>query len=163
MVAVGRDPGRLDWLRSVGADTIRLGHDDLRAQVAAAHRGRPFDAVIDYLWGDPAEQVLSALGNEGLAPTFHPTRYVQVGQMAGPTINLAAGILRSAGVTLTGVGIGSVPLDVLARARTEVLPRLFAMIADGRLQVTTQPQPLADVEATWNRGEPSGTRVVFTP
>ncbi|MEZ0364661.1 zinc-binding alcohol dehydrogenase family protein [Mycobacterium sp. pUA109] len=164
VVAVGRDADRLQWLRTVGADdTIRLGHDDLGARVGDAHRDRPFDVVLDYLWGEPAEHVLSALGNDGLGPTFHATRYVQIGSMAGPTINLAAGILRSAGVTLTGVGFGSVPLDVVVRARTEFLPRLFGMLADGQLQLTTQARPLADVEAVWAQREPSGTRVVFTP
>lgn len=163
VVAVGRNVQRLAWLRSLGSETIQLGDGDLRAQIAAAHRDQPFDAVIDYLWGEPAEQTLSALGNEGLAPTFHATRFVQVGQMAGQNINLPGGILRSAGVTVSGVGIGSAPSDVWARARTEFLPRLFTLIAEGQLELTTQPQPLADVEAVWNRSEPSGTRVVLTP
>lgn len=164
VVAVGRDAHRLEWLRSAGADdVIRLGSDDLGTLVAAAHRDRPFDAVIDYLWGEPAEQVLAALGNQGLTATFHATRFVQVGQMAGPTISLSAGILRSAGVILTGVGFGSVPLDVVARARTEFLPRLFTMVAEDRLQLVTQPQPLADVEKVWTQREPPGTRMVFTP
>ncbi|PQM47159.1 hypothetical protein C1Y40_02663 [Mycobacterium talmoniae] len=164
VVAVGRDAARLQWLRSVGADdTIRLGHDDLRTRVADAHHDRPFDAVLDYLWGEPAEQVLSALGNQGLGATFHATRYVQVGSMAGATINLPASILRSAGVTVTGVGFGSVPTDVVVRGRTEFLPRLFGMLADGQLQLTTQAEPLANVEGVWAQREPSGTRVVFIP
>lgn len=163
VVAVGRDPGRLDWLRGVGADTIRLGHEDLSARVAAAHRERPFDAVIDYLWGEPAEQVLAALGNKGLGADAHATQFIQVGTMAGPTANVAGGILRSAAVTLRGVGIGSVPMQVLRQANREFLPRLFAMLAGGQLQLATQPQALADVEEAWNQREPSGTRVVFTP
>jgi len=163
-VAVGRDADRLDWLRGAGADeVIRLGHDDLAARVAAAHRERPFDAVIDYLWGEPAEQVLSALGNQGLGATAHPTQFIQVGTMAGPTINLAGGILRSAAVTLRGVGLGSVPIEVLQQANQEFLPRLFALLAAGQLQLATQRQPLADVEKVWTQREPSGTRVVFTP
>lgn len=163
VAAVGRDAGRLEWLRGVGADTIQLGHDDLAARVAAAHRERPFDAVIDYLWGDPAEQVLAALGNQGLSAGFHPTQFIQVGTMAGPTVNLAGGILRSAAVTLRGVGIGSVPMEVLRQANQEFLPRLFAMLTDGRVQLATDRQPLADVERVWRQREPSGTRVVFTP
>lgn len=163
VVAVGRDADRLDWLRGLGADTIRLGHDDLAARVAAAHRDRPFDVVIDYLWGEPAEQVLAALGNQGLGAVAHATQFIQVGTMAGPTINLAGGILRSAAVTLRGVGLGSVPMQVLRQANQEFLPRLFAMLADGQLQLATQRQSLADVEKVWTQREPSGTRVVFTP
>jgi len=164
VVAVGRDTDRLEWLRGVGADeVIRLGHDDLTARVAAAHRSRPFDAVIDYLWGEPAEQVLAALGNQGLDAEFHATQFIQVGTMAGPTVNLAGGILRSAAVTLRGVGIGSMPTHVLRQAKQEFLPRLFALLGDGRVQLTTQAQPLARVESLWTQEEPSGTRVVFTP
>ena len=164
VVAAGRDPRRLDWLRSVGADdVIRLGSDDLRARVAAAHRDRPFDAVLDYLWGEPAEQTLTALSSGALLGSFHTTRFVQVGSMAGATITLPAGILRSAGITISGLGPGSVPPEVLVRARTEVVPRLFAMVAAGQLQLTTQRRSLADVAAVWAEREPSGTRVVLTP
>ncbi|UVO11324.1 zinc-binding alcohol dehydrogenase family protein [Mycobacterium sp. SVM_VP21] len=164
VVAVGRNADRLDWLRGVGADeVIRLGHDDLAARVAAAHQNRPFDAVIDYLWGEPAEQVLAALGNQGLGAVAHATQFIQVGTMAGPTITLAGGILRSAAVTLRGIGFGSVPMEVLRQANQEFLPRLFAMLADGHVQLATQHHPLADVEKVWTQREPSGTRVVFTP
>jgi NADPH:quinone reductase-like Zn-dependent oxidoreductase len=123
VVVAGRDTSRLDWLRDDGADeVIRLGHDDLTARVAAAHVERPFDAVIDYLWGEPAEQALAALGNQGLGAQFHATRFVQVDNMAGPTINLPAGILRSSGATLAGVGIGSLPREVLMQASRDSGP-----------------------------------------
>ncbi len=163
VVAVGRNAERLAWLRSRGADTLQLGQGSLRDQVAAHHRERPFDAVIDYLWGEPAEQVLVALGNEGLPSTFHATRFVQVGSMAGATANLSAGTFRSAGVSLVGVGIGSLPPEVLVRSHTEFLPKLWAMLADGRVQLTTEQVALGDVEARWAHTEPSGTRVVFVP
>ncbi|MDT5130151.1 MAG: hypothetical protein QOH54_5795, partial [Mycobacterium sp.] len=117
----------------------------------------------DYLWGEPAEQVLAALGTSQLAASYQATRFVQIGSMAGLTMSLAAGILRSAGITISGVGLGSVPSDVLARARTEALPRLFAMVATGDLQLRTQARQLADVEQVWTAAEPSGTRVVLTP
>lgn len=164
VVVAGRDPDRLEWLESVGADeVIRLGDDDLGARVAAAHRIRPFDAVLDYLWGEPAEQVLAALSNNALLASFHATRFVQIGSMAGADITLPAGILRSAGIKLVGLGPGSVPFEVLMRARSEFLPRLFAMVAAGELHLATQRRPLADVEGAWTQREPSGTRVVFTP
>ncbi len=164
VVAVGRDRQRLDWLSGVGADAvITLGADDLGEAVAAAHRQRPFDAVLDYLWGEPAEQVLAALGNTGLAGGYHPVRFVQIGQMAGPRIGLDAGLLRSSAITLCGIGYGSVPAQAWAVARTEFLPRLFADLAAGELHLATRAEPLADVERVWTRPEPSGTRVVFVP
>jgi len=164
VVVAGRDAARLQWLRDAGADdAIALGSEDLGARVAALHAERPFDAVLDYLWGEPAEQVLAALATSQLAAHYHATRFVQIGSMAGLTMSLPAGILRSAGITISGVGLGSVPPDVMARARTEALPRLFAMVATGDLQLRTQARPLADVEQVWTAAEPSGTRVVLTP
>ena len=69
VVAAGRNVERLQWLRTVGADdVIALGEKDLGACVAAAHAERPFDAVLDYLWGKPAEQVLTALGSPAMPP-----------------------------------------------------------------------------------------------
>ncbi|MET4429085.1 zinc-binding alcohol dehydrogenase family protein [Mycolicibacterium sp. 624] len=164
VVVAGRDTARLDWLRTVGADdAIALGHDDLDARVTALHAERPFDAVLDYLWGEPAERTLSALAASHSAAHYHRTRWVQIGSMAGPTMSLQAGLLRGTGIVMSGIGLGSVPPDDMARARTEALPRLFDMVADGRLHLRTQARPLADVERVWTTVEPSGTRVVLVP
>jgi NADPH:quinone reductase-like Zn-dependent oxidoreductase len=163
VVAVGRNEARLEWLRAVGADDVIQSSDDLAARVGALHQARPFDVVLDYLWGTPAEQVLAALANTGLDAAFHATRFVQVGNMAGPTITLPAGILRSAGIELVGMGFGSVPAEAFTRAAADHLPRLFAMIAEGKLHLQTQQRPLSEVEQVWTHREPSGTRIVFTP
>jgi NADPH:quinone reductase-like Zn-dependent oxidoreductase len=164
VVVAGRDTARLDWLRTAGADdAIAIADGDLGARVKALHAEHPFDAVLDYLWGPPAEQVLGALAGSDLAARYHATRFVQIGSMAGLTMNLPAGVLRSAGITISGVGFGSVPLDVLGSTRTEALPRLFGMVASGELHLRTQERKLADVEQVWGASEPSGTRVVLTP
>ena len=164
VVVAGRNPERLQWLRTVGADdAITLGEDDLGARVGAAHTEQPFDAVLDYLWGEPAETTLTALAAGHSAAHFHPTRFVQIGAMAGPTMNLSAGILRGNGITLSGMGIGSVPFEVLNEARSTGLPRLLEMVAAGELQIQTKPRPLAEVADAWSSPEPSGTRVVLTP
>ncbi len=164
VVAAGRNVERLRWLRTVGADNvIALGDKDLGACVAAAHAERPFDAVLDYLWGKPAEEALTALSSSHGAVHYHATRFVQIGAMAGPTMNLPAGILRGNGITLSGMGLGSVPFDVLTSARNNGLPRLLAMVAAGELQIQTRQRPLAEVADAWASAEPSGTRVVLTP
>ncbi len=163
VVAAGRDTTRLDWLRTAGADDSIVIDDDLAAQVAAMHHERPFDAVLDYLWGPPAERVLDALSTSHPSTHYHPTRFVQIGSMAGPTVTLPAGILRGTGIVMSGVGIGSVAPEVMGRARAEALPRLFDMVASGELHLGTVTRPLADVERAWTAAEPSGTRVVLTP
>ena len=83
--------------------------------------------------------------------------------MAGPTLTLPAGILRGNGIVMSGVGIGSVPPEVFARARADALPRLFEMVASGVLHLRTLARPLTEIEQAWTTAEPSGTRVVLTP
>jgi NADPH:quinone reductase-like Zn-dependent oxidoreductase len=164
VAAVGRDVTRLDWLRTLGADdAIALGEDDFQTRITAMHAERPFDAVLDYLWGQPAERVLTALSESHPSAHYHLTRFVQIGSMAGPTLTLPAGILRGNGIVISGVGIGSVPPEVLAKARTEALPRLFEMVASGDLELRTLARPLTEIEQAWTASEPSGTRVVLTP
>jgi NADPH:quinone reductase-like Zn-dependent oxidoreductase len=164
VVVVGRDAARLDWLRTVGADeAITLGCNDFDDQITALHAERPFDAVLDYLWGEPAQRTLTALADSHPSAHYHRTRFVQIGSMAGPNMNLAAGILRSTGISMTGVGLGSVPPEVFARVRAEALPRLFDMLASGALELRTRARPLAEVADAWTANEPSGIRVVLTP
>jgi NADPH:quinone reductase-like Zn-dependent oxidoreductase len=164
LVVAGRNTERLQWLCTVGADdAIAIGRDDLGKRVAAMHAERPFDALLDYLWAEPAETVLTALASSHPAAHFHPCRFIQIGAMAGPSMNLPAGILRGNGITISGIGLGSVAPDVFLRARTEGLPRLFNMVASGELKLTTVARPLAEVADAWTTAEPSGTRVVLTP
>jgi NADPH:quinone reductase-like Zn-dependent oxidoreductase len=160
VVAAGRNAARLEWLQEVGADAvINVGTDDLGSRVAAEHRARPFDVVLDYLWGTPAEQVLAALGNA----SFHVTRFVQIGDMAGPHVTLPAGTFRSAGVELVGMGMGSVPAEVVTRAAVDHLPGLFEMAACGTLHLPIQRQPLSQVENVWTGAQAPGSRVVLVP
>jgi NADPH:quinone reductase-like Zn-dependent oxidoreductase len=163
VVAVGRDAARLNWLGGVGADEVIAIRDAFGAEVAAMHSERPFDAVLDYLWGAPAERVLEALSDSHPSAHYHHTRFIQIGSMAGPNITLPAGVLRGNGITMSGVGIGSVPAEVMVRARNEALPRLFEMVASDRLLLRTLERPLTEVEQAWTAAEPSGTRVVLTP
>ena len=163
VVAAGRDVARLDWLGTVGADdSIVLGGDDVRDRVAEMHGERPFDAVLDYLWGPPAEQVLEALSASHSSAHYHRTHFIQIGSMAGPTLTLPAGILRGNGIVISGVGLGSVPPEIMGRSRAVALPRLFGMVASGELQLRTLARPLTEVEQAWTTAEPSGTRVVLT-
>ncbi|MDN5914356.1 MAG: zinc-binding alcohol dehydrogenase family protein [Pseudonocardia sp.] len=169
VVVAGRDAARLERLAELGADTtITLGTDGdaeghLGAELRRLHADRPFDLVLDYLWGRPAEQTLDALANSDLGAEFHRTRYVQVGAMAAATIELPAGVLRSAGIELLGQGGGSVPREAFGRVRTEILPALFAMLAEGSIAMDTLVRPLSEVTDAWTAPIPSGVRVVLSP
>src|SRR5699024_754564 len=165
VTAVGRDEARLHSLADQGADrVIRIGDlSDLGGTVRALHTERPIDVVLDYIWGPPAEQVLGALGNEELAAGFHRTRYVQIGEGAGATIELPAAVLRSAGVELVGQGAGSVPKEAFARVLPEILPALFELLDRGVLGVQTVERPLAGVADAWLEPTSSGVRTVLVP
>lgn len=166
VVAVGRDHKRLDTLTDLGADetiSIAGGIDRLGHAVTQAHAEHRFDLVLDYLWGGPAEQALRALGGHDLAATYHRTRFVQIGEMAGPDLNLPASVLRSTGVELIGQGGGSTPPEAFSRVPTEIIPELFEMLAHRTITVDTVTHPLDDVEQAWGRPASSGTRAVLIP
>lgn len=177
VVAAGRDEHRLQALRELGADaTLRISEAGVRGSsngsraetafsetVRSSHTERPFDLVLDFLWGPPAEQVLHAFENSELDAAFHRTRYVQIGEMAGPTLELPASVLRSAGVELVGQGAGSVPPEAFARIHSEIIPQVLRDAADGALAIDTVDYPLADVESAWRSAQPSGVRAVLVP
>ncbi|CAM3609310.1 zinc-binding alcohol dehydrogenase family protein [Occultella aeris] len=165
VVAVGRDEARLQRLRVLGADAvIRLeGRQELAAAVRAVHAEHPLDLILDYLWGAPAETTLRALANDALTAGFHRTRFVQIGESAGPTLELPAAVLRSAGVELVGQGAGSVPREAFARVGTEIVPVLFGMLAAGTLAIETLTRPLREVNIAWTEQVGSGVRSVLVP
>ena len=72
---------------TVPEDTVR--------DAFAAEAANGIDLVIDYLWGRPTELLLEALAKEFSASSTRPTRLVEVGTSAGPTITLPGATLRS--------------------------------------------------------------------
>jgi NADPH:quinone reductase-like Zn-dependent oxidoreductase len=160
VVVAGRNQSVLDRLVARGADAaIGLDgpHDELAAAIVAAG---PYDVVIDYLWGAPAEAVFAALAahrRSGDAPGL--IRYVQVGMSAGDSASVPAITLRAAPVQLTGSGIGgAASLDEAAAAYDELLVRVEA----GEIVIDVDAVPLSEVEEAWTRVS-SDRRVVFVP
>ena len=116
------------------------------------------DIVIDYLWGQPAQQAIMAL----LAQRSDRSRamnWVQIGSMAGPTIELPSVALRSANLRLQGNGQGAVS----TKAYLAELPSLVDEIDAGTIAVKTNSQPLADVEKIWAQPDVPGERTVLVP
>ena len=69
VIAAGRNQRVLDQLAARGADaTIRVDRprDELAAAIAAQ---APYDLIVDYLWGAPAEAVFAALIRQIRTPT----------------------------------------------------------------------------------------------
>jgi hypothetical protein len=68
----------------------------------------PYDLIVDYLWGAPAEAVFATLTRADRRAGDAPERirYIQVGIGAGEVAELPAMTLRGAPVQLFGSGIG---------------------------------------------------------
>jgi NADPH:quinone reductase-like Zn-dependent oxidoreductase len=161
VIAAGRNEQRLAKLRELGADaTIQLDQpaDALKKEFARKAGDDGFDVIIDYLWGRPTETLLAAITKPEFAVVTKQTRLVQVGESAGPTINLPAAVLRSTALTIMGTA-GIPPLPVLMDAMEQV----FARGAHGELRIETESVPLVDVERVWQRKESSGRRIVVVP
>jgi NADPH:quinone reductase-like Zn-dependent oxidoreductase len=160
VVAAGRNPEILSTIRQLGADAI-IQLDAPAKELSEAFVGEAgtsgFQVVIDYVWGQPAEAFLSAITRKAFAAVQSETRYVQVGESAGPTISLPAAVLRSTPLTIMGTA-GIPPRDILVDA----LQQVMAHAASGELQIDTERIPLADIEAAWQR-EQGGRRFVVIP
>lgn len=161
VTAAGRNPRALAGLGALGADTvISLAQDEAalldacRAAIAEAKA----DVVLDYLWGRPAEVLLQAMARTGLSHTAPRVRYVQIGNMAGATIELAAAALRSSGLELLGSGFGSASLEDLIKAVGEV----FAEAAVQPFEIAVKALRLAEIGQAWDATE-DGSRLVFAP
>jgi NADPH:quinone reductase-like Zn-dependent oxidoreductase len=159
VVGAGRNTDRLAGLPAIGADeVVALGDDQAVTAGRLAEAAAEVDVVIDYLWGEPAAAAIMAL-LKARADRSRALNWIQIGAMAGPTIELPSVALRSANLRLQGNGQGAVsPQAYLAE-----LPSLVEEIDAGTIEVNARPVPLADVEATWNAPEVPGVRTVFTP
>ncbi len=159
VVGAGRDAVRLQALGAVGADAVVQLTDDAQATAQAlAIAAAEVDIVIDYLWGKPAEQAIPALLS-ARSDRSRELNWIQIGAIAGPTIELPSVALRSANFRLQGTGQGSVaPREYLAE-----LPALIAEIDAGSISVKTETAALSEVESIWNQPQLPGVRTVLIP
>ena len=159
VVGAGRDKTRLDTLPDFGADaTVALTDDADTTAAALAAAASDVDLVIDYLWGKPASEAMMAL-LRARSDRSKALNWIQIGSMAGPTIELPSVALRSANFRLQGNGQGAVS----TRAYLAELPSLIDEIDNGGLVVKAQAVPLAEVETAWTAPEVPGVRTVLVP
>jgi len=78
--------------------------------------------------------------------------------MARPDDECAAASCAVAGITQSGMGMGSVPFEVLIGARTRVCPG-SSRWSRRELQIETKQRPLADVADAWSSPEPQNPKV----
>ena len=159
VVGAGRDQSRLATLPGLGADaTVALTDDPDATAAGLAKEAAEVDLVIDYLWGRPASAAIMAL-LQARADRSRELNWIQIGSMAGPTIELPSVALRSANFRLQGNGQGAVS----TRAYLAELPSLIDEIDNGDIAVTARTVPLPDVETAWTAPEVPGVRTVLVP
>jgi NADPH:quinone reductase-like Zn-dependent oxidoreductase len=159
VVGAGRNLERLNALTTVGADAVVKLTDDADATAeAVAAAAAEVDIVIDYLWGTPAQHAMMALLT-ARSDRSRQLNWIQIGSIAGPTIELPSAALRSANIRLQGNGQGAVSTD----AYLAELPSLIDQINAGMIALKANPKPLADVETIWARTDQPGERTVLIP
>ena len=112
--------------------------------------------ILDFVWGHPTELLLEALVPRELSIAQHRVRLVQIGEMAGPTISLAAEALRTSGLEILGAGSSLAP-----EAIAEGTQQVWEWIKAGKLQADIEQVPLRDVESAWKRTDVHGKRIVI--
>ena len=159
VVGAGRNLTQLNALRSIGADeVVHLTADVDASARALGIAAAEVDIVLDYLWGRPAQEAIGAL----LAKRAVRSRaldWIQIGSVAGPTIELPSVYLRSANLRLQGNGQGAVTTELYIAE----LPSLVGEIGAGTIGVKTNRSPLTEVEAIWGEGDIPGERTVLVP
>jgi len=159
VTGAGRDPVRLAALASIGADAVvALTNDPDATATALADAAADVDIVIDYLWGEPAQRAIMAL-LMARSDRSRALDWIQIGAVAGPTIELPSVALRSANLRVQGTGQGAVS----AGAYLAELPSLIGEIDAGTLGVRPNCVPLADVERVWLEPDRPGERTVLVP
>jgi NADPH:quinone reductase-like Zn-dependent oxidoreductase len=159
VVGAGRDPERLAGLPALGADeVVALVADPAVSAERLAAAAAEVDIVIDYLWGEPASSAIVALltAREDRSRAMD---WIQIGAIAGPTIELPSVALRSANLRIQGNGQGAVSAEVYLAE----LPSLIDEIGAGSIEVNVRPAQLTDVEATWTAPQVPGLRTVLIP
>jgi NADPH2:quinone reductase len=140
VTGVARDYTALERLLTLGADAVvelraDEGTEELAARLLAA--AGPPDVVLDGLYGVPLEAALRVC-----APR---ARVVNIGNPAGATAQVAAGLLRGKQLTLSGFAGLHIPL----RDKRAALTWLWTALARGDLQIEVRTFSLADLPAAW--------------
>ena len=146
VVAAGRDLGRLERARELGADEI-VELDG----IADAFGSDGFTICIDPLWSEP---VAKALASAALR-----ARIIHVGQAAGPEAPLRAADVRSKELTIQGHSNFALTKEEHDRAYLELLDHLV----HGRIVLDVEAYDLDHVEDAWSRQqEATGKKIVVT-
>jgi NADPH2:quinone reductase len=137
-----------------------LPDQELSAAFAREAEKGNFDVILDFVWGHPTELLLKVLTGHDFNRVSLRNRLVEIGEMAGPTITLHAGALRSSGVEIYGSGGGGI---IPPKVTFDTLPKIWELAVAGKLRIDVEPVPLSDIENAWQRQDLHGRRLVVIP
>jgi NADPH2:quinone reductase len=141
LLNAGRDERSLKEVTALGADTvIHTDHVDETG---------PYDVIVDYIAGPPAEAALRA-GAPGV-------RLVQIGERAGDRIDIPAALLRAKGATVYGFMMTHAGQSAVTAAYHDMAQHAAA----GRLKVDVEEHSLSEVADLWERA--SRKKLVLRP
>ena len=155
VVGVGRNPAALGLLRGLGADAVvdlreGEGVDGLAARLLAA--AGPVDIVLDAVYGLPLEAALRVCAARA--------RVVNIGNGAGATAQVPAGLLRGKQLTLSGFAGLHIPLA----DKREALSWLWSAVGRAELRVEIRTVPLEGLAAAWRaQAESPHAKLVVIP
>jgi NADPH:quinone reductase-like Zn-dependent oxidoreductase len=158
VVGTGRSPTSLSTLTSLGADEVidLTAPDTEIAQAFTEKAGDGFDVVLDFLWGHPTELLLKTLVPKEAGFARHKTRLIQAGESAGSTVALAADMLRTSGLEITGVG------SIDPESLKEGVAQVWDWARAATLAMDLSRVPLRDIAEAWER-RIDGARTVIVP
>lgn len=147
IIVTGRNESRLQKLEANEAIAFDMTAEDGKKRFEQALMpvvAEGVDVILDYLWGDSAIAIMSALA---MTNTDRPTRFVSIGTSSDQeNIHLPSSILRSSTIELVGSGDKSVSkVDMLT-----AVGGVFKMAAVGKLNMDTAEFALEDIEEAWN-------------
>jgi NADPH:quinone reductase-like Zn-dependent oxidoreductase len=126
VIAAGRDPERLERLRTLGVQEVCLSGPNLGQQVREATGGRGADLVFDLLGGPHLNGHLAALRDGG--------RLVLIGLTAGPRADLDLGPVLRRRLRILGSVLRARSREEKARLVADFAAFALPRLKDGRLR-----------------------------
>lgn len=147
IIVTGRNESKLQALEAdevIAFDTTDDNGQNMFENALLSVVADGIDVILDYLWGDSAIAIMSALAKSN---TDRTTRFVSIGTSSGQeNIHLPSSILRSSTIELVGSGGKSVSkADMLSAVKA-----VFEMAAEEKLHMAIQEYTLEEIEEAWN-------------
>jgi len=160
VIATGRDDETLASLAALGADAIidLKQPEEALVKTLADEFEKGIDVILDCLWGRPTELIVQALTPRQISFAKRRVRLIQIGEMAGSTISLPAGALRTSGLEIIGGSAG-----LTAEAMGEGTAQVWALLKAKKLKLEIVQVPLSEIESAWERTDLHGKRIVIVP